>query len=117
MVTRIILGTALALAVGSPSFAGPCLQRLAEVEKSIIAQHEGGGPALANPTTTGATSQSSPASPGQEGAAERQKANQAMQMVQQAKQLDQQGKAAESIEMVTKITATAKNDLAPPAPK
>ena len=98
MFGRIFLGSTLALILVSPGFAGPCTERLAELEKSVTAAQEGAGPAItgATPTTTG-----TPAV-----------ANQNMQMIQQAKQLDAQGKEAECMDMVKKISTTA-----PPATK
>ena len=108
MVTRIVLGTALALVFASPGFAGPCTQRLADLEKSITAKQEGSGPALAAPSTTGSTTTSSAAEgQGADVTAQSRGANQAMQMIQQAKQLDQQGKEAECMDMVGKINSMA----------
>jgi hypothetical protein len=114
MVSRIVLGTTLALTFAGPVFAGPCTQRLADLEKSITAKQEGGGPALNTPATTGSTAQGASSAQGQ-GAnvtAQSQGANQAMQMIQQAKQLDQQGKESECMDMATKISS-----MAPPAIK
>ena len=114
MVSRIILGTTLALIVVSPGLAGPCTQRLAELEQSISARHEGAGPVLDAPATTGSAAQGTPSGSGQ-GAnvtAQSQGHNQAMQMIQQAKQLDQQGKEAECMDMAGKAQA-----MAPPAIK
>jgi hypothetical protein len=114
MISRIVLGTAFAVILVSPGFAGPCTQRLADLEKSISARQEGAGPALDAPATTGSAVQG--ATPGQgPGAnvtAQSQGHNQAMQMVQQAKQLDQQGKEAECMDMAGKASA-----MAPPATK
>ena len=114
MVSRILLGTTLAFISVSPGLAGPCMQRLAELEKSISARQEGAGPALDSPATTGSAAPSaSPASgQGVNVTAQSQGHNQAMQMIQQAKQLDQQGKEAECMEMAGKAQA-----MAPPAIK
>jgi hypothetical protein len=114
MVSRIILGTTLALVFVGPGFAGPCTQRIADLEKSISARQEGAGPALDAPATTGSAVQGSPVAPAQ-GAnvtAQSQGHNQAMQMIQQAKQLDQQGKEAECMDMTARIGA-----MTPPATK
>ncbi len=114
MVSKVLLGSMLALVLSTPGFAGPCTDRLAELEKSITAQQEGAGPAVNNPTTTGSTMPSSTPAQGQ-GAnvtAQSQSHNQAMQMIQQAKQLDQQGKETECMAMATRINA-----MAPPATK
>jgi hypothetical protein len=112
MIRRIIFGTTLAIVLVGPAIAGPCTQRLADLEKSISARQEGAGPALDAPATTGSAVQGSPVAPGQ-GAnvtAQNQGHNQAMQMIQQAKQLDQQGKEAECMDMATRVGA-----MAPPA--
>jgi hypothetical protein len=109
MVGRIILGTAFAVILVSPGFAGPCTQRLTDLEKSISARQEGAGPALDAPATTGSAVQG--LTPGQgQGAnitGQSQGHNQAMQMIQQAKQLDQQGKEAECMEAVREANRLA----------
>ena len=97
MIYRLVLGVTLVLAA-TPVFAGPCTERLAELEKAITAKHEGAGPALGAPATTGST-QAAPATSKPD--------NDAMQMIAQAKQLDQQGKESECMSMATKIGATA----------
>jgi cytolysin (calcineurin-like family phosphatase) len=114
MIGRVTLGTAFAVILVSPGFAGPCTQRLADLEKSISARQEGAGPALDAPTTTGSAAQGSTPSQGQgvNVTGQSQGHNQAMQMIQQAKQLDQQGKEAECMDMAGKIGA-----MAPPATK
>jgi hypothetical protein len=112
MPIRIALATAIALTATS-AIAGPCTQRLADLEKSITAQQEGAGPALANPTITGSTASTSQGqSSGVNVTGQSQGANQAMQMIQQAKQMDQQGKEAECMDMATKISS-----MAPPSTK
>jgi hypothetical protein len=114
MVSRIILGTILAFVSVGPGLAGPCTQRLAELEKSISARQEGAGPALDAPATTGSAAQGSSTGSGQgvNVTAQNQGHNQAMQIIQQAKQLDQQGKEAECMDMAGRAQA-----LAPPAIK
>lgn len=103
MVGKILLGTAFALILSGPGFAGPCTDRLAAMEKSVLAKQEGGGPPVDTPATTGATTQGQ----GVNVTARSQRENQAMQMIQQAKQLDQQGKEAECMDMAAKIGAMA----------
>jgi len=98
MFHRLVLGASLILAA-TPTLAGPCTDRIAELEKSVVAKHEGAGPALNAPSTTGSTQQTTPAT---------NKADtEAMQLLQQAKQLDQQGKESECMAMTTKISAIA----------
>jgi hypothetical protein len=77
--------------------AGPCTDKIAEVEKSITAKHEGAGPTLSGPTTTGS---GGPVPATDHGA------TQAMQMLQQAKEMDRQGKEQDCMQIVTSITAT-----------
>ena len=67
----------------------------------MLAKHEGAGPALAPPATTGSTQQPPMAS------AQSQPDNEAVQLLQQAKQLDQQGKESECMAMATRISAMA----------
>jgi hypothetical protein len=97
MIGRLVVISATAIVVAGPSLAGPCTQRLAELEKAITAQQEGSGPALKGPATTGSTA-STPASTPQS-----QNASEAMRMVQEAKQLDQQGKESECMQAVSRI--------------
>ena len=101
MLRPIIFGSICALLI-SPAVAGPCTQRIADLEKSVTATQEGSGPALTTPSTTGSTSaQNNPAtSPTQTSSA-----NQAMQMLQQAKQLDQQGKESECMQVTTQVSS------------
>ncbi|PVE24460.1 hypothetical protein DC522_10230 [Microvirga sp. KLBC 81] len=112
MVSKFILGTAFAFVLAGPGIAGPCTQRLADLEKSISARQEGAGPALDAPATTGSTGSEASPSPGQgvNVTARSQSRNEAMQMIQRAKQLDQQGKEAECMDMATKIGAMAPPD-------
>ena len=97
MIGRCLLVPAFVLVSASPVLAGPCSERLAELEKSITAQQEGGGPALEPPAATGSTTSVPAATP------QTQKANQALQMLHEAKQLDQQGKEAECMQRVSQI--------------
>ncbi|MBQ0822483.1 hypothetical protein KBI52_20055 [Microvirga sp. HBU67558] len=114
MVSRLLLSTTFAVILAGPVFAGPCTQRLADLEKSISARQEGAGPTLDAPATTGSATQGSTPGqgPGANVTGQSQSHNQSMQMIQQAKQLDQQGKEAECMDMVGRIGATA-----PPATK
>jgi hypothetical protein len=109
MIGRTILGSALVLVLASPALAGPCSQRLAELEKAITARQEGAGPVLADPNATGSTTQPSS---GTNVTAQAADANRSMQMIQEAKQLDQQGKEAECMEKANQVSA-----IAPPAMK
>ena len=98
MLNRLLLISTPVLILGTPVSAGPCMDRIAEIERSITAKHEGTGPALSGPTTTGAAVPSS--------SAVDQGSTQAMQMLQQAKELDRQGKEQDCMQIVTSITAT-----------
>ena len=48
MLHRIALGIRLALAV-TPGWAGPCTSRIAVIEKSVVAKHEGVGSSWSAP--------------------------------------------------------------------
>jgi hypothetical protein len=112
MVSKIILGTAFALVLATPGFAGPCTQRLADLEKSVTARQEGAGPALDAPATTGSSTPSAAPGQGANVTAQSQGHSRTIEMIQQAKQLDQQGKEAECMDMANQINA-----MAPPATK
>lgn len=101
MVSRLALSSAFVLALAAPALAGPCTQRLAELEKSLTAHQEGAGPTLAQPSATGSVSQGQTS--GTNVTAQSQQPNEALRMVQEAKQLDQQGKEADCMAMVPKI--------------
>ena len=98
MFYRLVLGATFAL-VATPVLAGPCTERIADLEKSVTAKHEGAGPAITAPSTTGSTQQTAPAVSKPD--------NEAMQLLQQAKQLDQQGKESECMATLTKIGTIA----------
>jgi hypothetical protein len=101
----LLIGSALLFAFGTPVMAGPCTQRIADLEKNLTAQQEGGGSALAQPKTTGSTSSSG--STATNPTAQNQGDSRALDMLQQAKQLDQQGKEAECMDAVSKLQGTA----------
>jgi hypothetical protein len=91
MIRIIPVAMALAVLFASPVFAGPCTQRIAELEKAISAKQEGGGPALSNPL--GERTQ----------AADHSKA---MQALHQAKELDQQGQEQKCMQAVGRVEVT-----------
>jgi hypothetical protein len=91
MIRIIPVAMALAVLFASPVFAGPCTQRIAELEKAISAKQEGGGPALSNPS--GERTQ----------AADHSKA---MQALHQAKELDQQGQEQKCMQAVGRVEVT-----------
>lgn len=103
MVRPILLGSTLGLALTAPVFAGPCTQRIAELEKSVTAKQEGAGPALSNaPHITGSTGQPS----GGSVTAQTARENEAMGLLHQAKELDQQGKE-ECMQIVKRVEGMA----------
>ncbi len=109
MLRPIVLGSLLACTLFGGALAGPCTQRIAELEKAVTAQHEGAGPAL-SPSASGSTPQSSSGqTAGVNVTADSQRANQAMQMLQQAKQLDQQGKEDECMRLTAQVSTKAPN--------
>ena len=105
MFRPLIIGSTVALLAG-PVLAGPCTQRIADLEKAVTATQEGAGPALSTPATTGSTAQPSASAQNQPASspAQTQNANRAMQMLQEAKQLDQQGKEAECMQLTTQAS-------------
>jgi hypothetical protein len=104
MFRPLVIGSTIAF-LASPVLAGPCTQRIADLEKAVTARQEGSGPALSVPSTTGSTAQATAPSQSQPATSPSQTegANRAMQMLQQAKQLDQQGKEAECMEITTRV--------------
>ena len=101
MLARVIFGSTVALLLTSPTLAGPCTQRIADLGKAITAKHEGAGPTLSNnATTTGSTGQTAVK-------AEATSDNQAMQLLQQAKELDQQRKEDECMQIVKRVEGMA----------
>ncbi len=106
MFRSIILGSTVAL-LATPALAGPCTQRIADLEKAVTAKQEGAGPALSTPTTTGSTAQPSASAQNQPAtsASQTQEANRLMQMLQEAKQLDQSGREADCMAAATRISS------------
>jgi hypothetical protein len=102
MFRPLIISSTVAFLV-TPVMAGPCTQRIADLEKAVTAQQEGAGPALSSPTTTGSTGTSPAQNQPATSASEGQGANRAMQMLAEAKQLDQRGQEAECMQLVTQI--------------
>ena len=102
----LVIGSTLAF-LASPAIAGPCTQRIADLEKAVSAKQEGSGPALSTPATTGTTAQPTASAQNQPATSPSQTAgaNRAMQMLQEAKQLDQQGKEAECMQITTQVSS------------
>jgi hypothetical protein len=114
---RLLIGSAVALFSVSPVIAGPCTQKIADLEKSISAKQEGAGPALAAPATTSSTTSGSSSTqkveqPSGTGTVQTQGLSEAMNMLKQAKEFDQQGKEAECMQITTRVSS-----MAPPATK
>ena len=92
------IGIAIAL-ISAPAHAGPCTDRIAELEKAITAQHEGGGPAIqGNPATSDSTGS----------AAARQADSRIMQDLNQAKAYDQEGKLEDCTRALQRAEAAAR---------
>ncbi len=102
MKTRLIL-IAATLWLPTAAAAGPCSDRIAELEKSITAKQEGSGPSLSPSASTSGTASGSSGPAPANVAAESQSANAAMQDLQRAKRLDSEGKEAECMQLVTQI--------------
>jgi hypothetical protein len=101
----LLIGSSLLCAFATPVLAGPCTQRIADLEKSLTAQQEGGGPALAQPKVTGSVGSSG--STATDPTAQNRGESRALEMLQQAKQLDQQGKEAECMDAISKVGSAA----------
>lgn len=106
MGVRIVLSAAVGLGLVVPALAGPCTQRLADLEKRVTAKQEGGGPALANPAPSGSGSDAAHQAPAPV-PAQSLGDNDAMALIRQAKDLDRQGKEAECMQVADKIGAAA----------
>ena len=106
MLRPVVIGSTIVFLAG-PVLAGPCTQRIADLEKAVSAKQEGSGPALSTPSTTGSTAQPNASTQNQPATTPSQTAgaNQAMQMLQQAKQLDQQGKEGECMQIATQVSS------------
>ncbi|HEY0439164.1 MAG TPA: hypothetical protein VGD36_03750 [Xanthobacteraceae bacterium] len=102
MISRIVVCSTLVLAWATPALAGPCTQRVLELEKSVTAKLEGAGPALSPAVGSSETTGRAPSVK-----READETHQIMQMLQQAKALDQQGKEAECMQVVGQVDAKA----------
>lgn len=114
---RLLTGSAVALCLVSPVMAGPCTQKIADLEKSISAKQEGAGPTLTAPATTSSTTSGSSSTqkveqPSGTGTVQTQGSSEAMNMLKQAKEFDQQGKEAECMQITARVSS-----MAPPATK
>ena len=110
--------TMTAVLIATPVLAGPCSERIADLEKSVIAKQEGAGSALEPPASTGpATSLPSSSAAGAQGGPavthDTARASAVLQILSQAKQLDQQGKEAECMQIVTRIGVMTSSQTAP----
>ena len=102
MVTsRLVLSVAGVFAGLGSALAGPCTERIHQLEIAVTQQFEGGGPAVTGstqPQTSGATA-------GQSGttAASAQEQSRAMNLLTEAKRLDQQGNEAACMQTVSQV--------------
>ena len=101
MVDRSILGIALALLFTGPALAGPCSERIADLERTIEVKAGEGAPTSPAPDA---------AKPPANVTAQNKGGNEGMEMLKQAKDLDKQGKESECMEIVAKV-ATSKAPL------
>jgi hypothetical protein len=108
----VITASLLALSCG-PAMAGPCGQQIAELEKALLAKHEGAGTALSEAPrtesgaaiatpTAGSAGTSSSALGTQSGTD-----NQDLKQLQTAKELDAKGQEAEFMKAVGSVENTA----------
>ena len=118
MIYGIVLSSTMtAVLIATPALAGPCAERIADLEKSVIAVQEGAGPALAPPASTSSgTSSPSSSAAGTQGVPaatpDSVRANAVLQMLSHAKQLDQQAKEAECMQIVTQAGAITASQTA-----
>ena len=120
MVPRFLFALAAGCLVAGPTLAGPCTDRIAQVEKAVTARFEGSGPALTGsvqssmtspgtqPTTTG--SAGAPSSGAPDGSTARslqsQDESQAVNRLHQAKLLDKAGQESECMQVVSDVERT-----------
>src|SRR4051812_11094825 len=110
----VITASLLALSCG-PALAGPCGQQIAELEKALLARHEGAGTILAEAPrsesgaasgTQAATARGgNPAGTGNEAGGD----NQALNQLQAAKELDAKGQEADCMKAVSAVENTGLN--------
>ena len=97
MVDRSILGIVLALFLASPALAGPCSERIADLERTISVKAGEGAQTSTAPdaakTPANVTSQNKGGTEG-------------MEMLKQARELDKQGKESECMDIVAKVATT-----------
>jgi len=90
MIYGVVLSSTMsAVLIATPALAGPCAERIADLEKSVIAVQEGAGPALAPPASTSSgTSSPSSSAAGTQGVPaatpDSVRANAVLQMLSQA---------------------------------
>ena len=117
MTLRFPLAFAAGCLLSGPALAGPCTDRITQVEKMVTARFEGSGPALAGSVQSSTTTPG--AQPGGSGAAssaqpdgttarslQSQDESQAMNRLQQAKLHDQAGREGECMQVVSEIERT-----------
>jgi hypothetical protein len=93
MIPRVTLGSMLLFFLTSPGLAGPCAQRIADLERTFGVAMQEGAPAPGTDASTPA-----------KGAT--QDANEGMALLKQAKELDSQGKEQECMAVVAKVSTT-----------
>jgi hypothetical protein len=98
MSNRIALSALFALGFIGPALAGPCSERIADVERSIGAATTEGSP---KPAVTDSSS-GTPVNV----TAESKNMSEGMNMLNQAKDLDKQGKEKECMDIVAKVATT-----------
>jgi hypothetical protein len=98
MIRLFLVGSALVMSSMAPALAGPCTQRIADLERTIeVDTTEGSKPA--------ATDATAPAKPANVTAASKQ-SSEGLDMLKQAKELDKQGKEQECMDIVAKVATT-----------
>ena len=91
---------------GQPALAGPCTERVAQLEKAVSAKFEGAGPALAGSVQgSSAPVAGAGGGSGQTAGQSLQSGdeNKAMNLLNQAKKLDKDGKEGECMQIVSQV--------------
>ena len=97
MVDRSILGVVLALFFASPALAGPCSERIADLERSIEVKAGEGAQASTAPDME---------KPPANATVQNKGLTEGMAMLKQARELDKQGKERECMDIVAKVGTT-----------
>lgn len=100
MKQRTLLGATLALVFITPAIAGPCTQRIADLERSMEVSTGEGTPKTATADSASAATKSAATT------AQAKDTSEGMDMLKEAKELDGQGKEKECMDVVGNVAPT-----------